>query len=1293
MGQHFEDVDELERAYPMWQRRAERDACGTGFVADLGGRASHEVLREALYAVSNLAHRGAVDADRKTGDGAGVMFGLPQLFFCEEYARLSGEDPGARRAAVGVFFLPEAGTRAYPQAKALVERELERRGLTSWAWRHVPMHTEVLGAKARQTLPDIEHLILMVDPWTDIHTVERRLWALRRTIEQAASAEDLPLYVASMSCRTIVYKGLMIAPMLADVFVDLGRESIETSFAVFHQRYSTNTLPTWNLAQPFRRVAHNGEINTLDGNHFWAEVRSAQRRASVWRDDEGRGQRWPLLPEGASDSACLDAALELLTLSGRSLPHAMAMLVPAAQDTDPQADPDLAAFYDYHACVTEPWDGPAAVVFADGDIVGASLDRNGLRPLRYKLMREGMIVVGSEAGVLDLPEARVQARGRLGPGQMLAVDLVRGRLHGDEAIKRTLSRTRPWRAWIERGLGRLKPAPEPAAQIAQLGDRGRLERAALQNVFGYSAEERRFLFEPMAREGDEPIGSMGDDTPLAVLSRQPRLVCTYFKQRFAQVTNPPIDPIREAASMDLRVVLGARPDWLEEIPEHAEKLMLSGPVLTRAELAGVEAHFEGRAARLDAVWSVEQGPAGLRPALRQLCERAGRAVDEGAEVLILSDLGVDAHMAPMPMLLVVGAVNHYLRRVGKRHQASLVVESGEPREVHHIATLIGYGAAAVQPWLAEWTIADEIAGEDEECAPLIERWRAVLRKGLLKVMAKMGISVLRGYHGAQLFEAVGLGDEVIRACFTGTPSQVGGVGFERLGAEALARHARGTTHERAGRLDDQGHFRFRRSGELHAWSPKMLRAIKLMQRAEDPAPHYAEYVAAAHGRDPISLRDLMEWAPPGEPVPLEQVEPARAIATRFTSAAMSLGSLSPETHHTLAVAMNRLGGKSNTGEGGEDPRYYDEGPAEAIAKIKQVASGRFGVTTEYLMRAEEIEIKMAQGSKPGEGGQIPGHKVTGLIARLRRSVPGVALISPPPHHDIYSIEDLAQLIWDLRQVNPRARICVKLVAEAGVGTIAAGVAKAGADTILISGHDGGTGASPLSSIKNAGLALGAGLSEAQQVLMLNGLRGRVLLRTDGGLRTGRDVVIAALLGAEEYNFGTAALVALGCRTCASATRTPARSASPPSARICAQRFDGDADQLVAFLLAVAERGARAPGRAGRALARRGHRPGRALRRRALPDHPKAASVDLSALLPAPGGVPRRHDPTLSAPREPTLNDRIALEVSEAIECGVPVRARYKVRNTDRTVGARAAGKIAARWGLEGLPEATIRLDF
>ncbi len=1281
-------------SYPLYDDAYEHDACGVGFVASLEGETSHTILKEALFALGGLVHRGAVDADGRTGDGAGVMLNVPTAFFEAEYARLGGVPLAGRTLAVGTFFLPDAGTRDYVRARALIAQALEERGLVDSVWREVPVRSSVLGEKARRTMPEIEQLIVpcLSGEW---RAIERDLYIVRRVIERRALASGLELYVSALSSRVLIYKGLVLANQLAAAFPDLQDVRFTTTFAMFHQRYSTNTAPAWALAQPFRRLAHNGEINTIDGNRFWSSVRDAMAPEGPWGARDA-AEVAPLIdPTMASDSAGLDAALELLAVSGRSLAHGLTMLMPSAWQAREDLSDEMRAFFAYHACVNEPWDGPAAVTFADGALVGAALDRNGLRPSRYTITDDGILTLGSEVGVLGRDASRVVERGRLGPGEMIVVDLADGRLYRDAELKEVLAARHPYGAWLEAHLTTLEPATEPLAQVVE-SDTAPL--GALQNAFGYSAEELKFVFTPMARESKQPTGSMGDDTPLAILSRLPRLPSSYFKQRFAQVTNPPIDPIREAAVCEVDVLLGRTRDWLVEDPLHAQKLRLDSPVLSMRELEAARDHFGARAVELDATWA-PSGDAShgerLRARIEALCDEAVAAARANSEVLVLTDRATGAERVPVPAPLLVGALNHALRREGLRHVVDLIVDSGFPREVHHVAVLLGYGASAVCPYLAERTIAVELADPLEDAGALFARRRGALDHGLPTGMSRRGVSVLRSYQGAQIFEAIGVSDEVVALCFTGTPARLGGATFETFAAEALERWSRGFAHERADRLDDQGHFRFRRGGELHAWSPAMLRAMKKFSAAYDPA-RYEEFRAAATSRDPISVRDLLDFVEAREPVPLDEVEPAAAICRRFTSAAMSLGSLSQETHETLAIAMNRLGAKSNTGEGGEDPaRYARRSPGrDAVAKIKQVASGRFGVTTEYLMRAEEIEIKMAQGSKPGEGGQIPGHKVTGLIARLRRAAPGVPLISPPPHHDIYSIEDLAQLIWDLREVNPDARICVKLVAEAGVGTIAAGVAKAGADTILISGHDGGTGASPLSSIKNAGAPWELGLAETQQTLARGGLRGRVLLRTDGGLKTGRDIVIAALLGAEEYNFGTAALVALGCRyvrQCHSNTCPVGIATQREDLRA---KFDGDADQLVAYLMAVA-------GEARGWLARLGARSideivGRVelLRRKKIPGHSKAALVDVSALLAAPAeGAARKQDPTWHAERDSGLNACIVGDHEAALRAGRPVRAAYHVRNVDRSVGANASGLITKVHGPEGLADGTVQFEL
>lgn len=1274
------------KAFPLYDAALEQDACGVGFVAHLDGSQSCEPLREALFALSHLEHRGARDADRKTGDGAGVMFQVPQAFFRDEYRRLTGDDPGVHRMAVGMCFLPDAGTRSYSRSKAVIKQTLIDHGFSSFVWRTVPIRHDLLGDRAMETLPEIEQVLLLIEPWLEESDVERRLFLLRRDIESRLNEARLQsAYIASLSSRTIIYKGMLSASSLGDFYTDLRNGRMVSAFAIFHQRYSTNTFPSWSLAQPFRRVAHNGEINTLSGNRLWTKVRSALLTGSSWH--RSRDLLDPILPEQTSDSANLDAILELMALSERSLPHSLAMLMPSAWESRDHWPEDVRAFYQYHACIMEPWDGPAAVVFGDGKFVGACLDRHGLRPARYKITHDNLIVLGSEVGLLDTHESRVVERGRLGPGQMVVLDVTHGKLYFDKDVKDTLAAARPYKAWLDARLVHLDDVQ--SEKVSLLASVDAQDLTARQAAFGYSAEEAKFIFEPMAIEGKEPVGSMGDDTPLSILSHLPRVLSTYVRQRFAQVTNPPIDSIRERSGMSLDVVIGPQLDWLAVDPEHARKFILPSPFLHDRSLGAITAHYAGAVSILETVFGLEES---LDHALIALCQSAQDRVLSGAKVLILSDRHlVDQHHVPIPPLLAIGAVHHHLCRAKLRHKVSLIVQSGEPRDVHHMATLLGFGASAVHPYLAHEIIAHQLSNEEHAPDALITTYNQVLDKGLLKVMAKMGISTLRSYCGAQLFEIIGLSHDVVERCFTGAPSVLGGLAFEHIEQDARRRHGAGFEQENK-RLQDQGMYRFRRGGERHGWSPQMLKAIKKF-RASLAQEDYDHYAQAATQGPPNAIRDLLVWKRGINAVPLEDVESVDAICARFTSAAMSLGSLSPEAHRTLVRAMNIIGGKSNTGEGGEDPAYYSDGPRDAIARIKQIASGRFGVTTQYLMHAEEIEIKMAQGSKPGEGGQIPGHKVSAYIAGLRRSVPGQPLISPPPHHDIYSIEDLAQLIDDLRQVNPGARIGVKLVAERGVGTIAAGVAKAGADVILISGHEGGTGASPLSSIKNAGSPWELGLAETQQILVRNNLRGRVLLRTDGGLKTGRDIVIAALLGAEEYNFGTAALVALGCRyvrQCHSNTCPVGIATQREDLR---ERYDGDVDQLVAFLRSLAEH-------VRQILAYMGKRSlqeiiGRTDLLRARPDleHERAALLDLKVLMPRPTKhqVIRR-DPNYERFSEPTLNERIVRDMAQAVDQARPAHAMYDIRNTDRTVGATLAGVIASRYG-ETMTPGTIHLTF
>ncbi|MDQ7829717.1 MAG: glutamate synthase large subunit [Armatimonadota bacterium] len=1245
----------------------EHDACGVGFVARLDGP-RHEVLGAALRAVARMSHRGAVSADGKSGDGAGVLTQLPYRLLRRDL-RLEGIPD--QDLAVGMLFLPPRGTDA---ARAAVEAAASAEGLAVLGWRAVPVEPEALGEHARATQPVIEQVVLGRGTHGDA-AFARALYLCRRGIERRWREAGVDGYVVSLSHRTLVYKGLFVSPQLPRFYPDLTDPCYETALAVFHQRYSTNTFPSWRLAQPFRYLAHNGEINTLQGNVLWTRAREATlRTAPPWRE------RWadlvPLLTDGASDSAHLDGVLELLVLSGLGLLRALAMLVPQAWELVEDLDPHLRAFYAYHACLTEPWDGPAALAVSDGALVAGALDRNGLRPARYTVTADGLVVLASEAGVLEVEPERVLEKGRLGPGQVLAVDTARGRVLHDDAVKGALAREHPYLRWIA-PLGRL---PEPRACGPAPAPSQRLRR--LQRLFGYTVEDVEWVLRPMATEGKDPVFSMGDDTPPAVLAQRPRLLYAYFRQRFAQVTNPPIDPLRERSVMALATLLGPRGGWLGDGPR--EGLMaLDSPLLEPAQLAWLRREAPCGVASLEACFRPAAQPLGA--ALDDLCAAAVRAVTAGAGILVVSDAAVDAERVPIPMLLAVAAVHHRLVDAGLRMRTSLVAETGEARDIHQIAALLGYGTQAVCPYLAFATVASVPDGA--------AAYRRAVEAGLLKIMAKMGISTMLGYQGAQVFEAVGVDPALVERYFPGTPARLGGLGLDDLAAETVARHAQAFAPGGEA-LEDVGLVRFRRTGEYHAFNPYVVKRLHQAARTGDRAA-FAAFSRLVDGRPPAALRDLLAFVE-RPPVPLEEVEPAEAIVRRFVTAAMSHGALSREAHEAIAIAANRIGARCNSGEGGEDPARYRPRPdgESANSTVKQIASARFGVTPAYVMSAAELEIKMAQGSKPGEGGQLPGHKVSAEIAAIRRAQPGITLISPPPHHDIYSIEDLAQLIYDLKRLHPEARVAVKLVAEAGVGTVAAGVAKGFADTVHISGHDGGTGASPLDSIKHAGVPWELGLAETQRLLVENGLRGRVRLRVDGGLKTGRDVVIAALLGADEFAFGSSVVVALGCvmtRECHLNTCPVGVATQREDLR---RKFTGTPERVAAYLLGVAEevRGH---------LAALGARTldeviGRVEWLRPAPrDHPRAARVDLRELLTPPAAPgPRRCVQPRNVRAEPAgLDDRLLARVWPRVQRGETVRAAYPIANTDRTVGARLAGRIAWELGEHALPEGQVRLTF
>ena len=1287
-------------AYPnlpnsLYRPEFEHDACGVGFVANTNGRREHRIVEFALEALNSLSHRGALDADAKTGDGAGVLTQLPRAFFKREAEKLGFRPVAEADIAVGFLFAPAGNDRVVQQCKQFIEEACAQYGVGFLGWRPVPTQPRCLGDKARATMPEMLQCLLARGPgWSD-EGFERKLYLARNHAERAAMSGQIPgFYCPSFSSRTIVYKGLFNAPQLPKFYSDLRDPLFVTALALFHQRYSTNTFPTWHLAHPFRMLAHNGEINTLLGNKNWTRAREKELTSTVWGEEISTLH--PIIQPGGSDSAALDNALEALQLSGRHLLHGITMLAPEAWENMEDMDPQLRAYYQYHACLNEPWDGPSAVVFSDGRTVGATLDRNGLRPARFKRYEDGLIILGSEVGVVALDETKVVEKGRLGPGRILAIDTETGELLGNDAVKRFVSSLRPYGDWV---AANLIPLSAFADASPEAPDSVNVQDLTLQQVaFGWDQEQVEDLLKPMATQAAEPIGSMGDDTPIAVLSRRPRLLYDYFKQLFAQVTNPPIDSIREKVVMSLNTSLGPCLSWFEETPEHARQVKLDSPFLFSSELESIRCLSQPwfRSATLAAHFPAAQGAAGLEVALTALCNEADRLVDAGVSILILTDRGVDAAHVPIPLLLAMGAVHHQLIRSGRRLRCSILCESGEARDVHHFAALFGFGASAVHPYVALDTIRDAVeAGKYGEITveTAVKNFRKAIESGLLKVMAKMGISTLASYRGAQVFEAIGVGQEVIDRCFFGTVSQIGGVGLPEIAHDALRRHSAAYAVPEAAALDVGGSYRVAKGGrgESHAFNPQVVatlhRFLKTGKRDE-----FVKYMETVNNREPISPRDLLTLKKAATPVPIDEVESVEEIRRRFTTAGMSLGALSPEAHECLAIAMNSIGGKSNSGEGGEDPARYSN---ERNSAIKQVASGRFGVTPAYLASAQEIEIKMAQGAKPGEGGQLPGHKVTPLIAQLRFSVPGVPLISPPPHHDIYSIEDLAQLIYDLKQVNPRAKVCVKLVACAGVGTIAAGVAKAYADVILISGHDGGTGASPLSSIKNTGGPFEFGLAEAQQTLMLNDLRSRVVLRTDGGMKTGRDIVIAALLGGEEFNFGTAALVAAGCamfRVCHLNTCPVGVATQKEELRL---KFRGKPENLVAFFNGVAQE-------VRELLATLGCRRldevvGRTdlLERRPLTDfpedlRPKLASLKLDRLLhqvDPSGTIPRIHTRERNERfGDSSLDDKILTDARVALQGKGVAKVNYKINNTRRNIGTKVSGLIGYTYGDRGLPE-------
>jgi glutamate synthase domain-containing protein 2/glutamate synthase domain-containing protein 1/glutamate synthase domain-containing protein 3 len=1281
----------------------EHDACGIGFVVHTKGRKSHDIILKGIQILVNLTHRGACGCDPDTGDGAGILIQIPHEFYDRETRKLGFTLPEPGQYGMGLVFLPvEPRTRL--QCEGVLERIAREEGLTVLGWRDTPVQKDAIGRLARASQPYIEQVFLGAGPDMDHGTLERKLYVVRKRAESEVAAFESKdksfFYIPSLSTRTVVYKGLLLAPQIAHFYRELSDPDVISALCLVHQRFSTNTFPNWQLAHPFRYVCHNGEINTLKGNVAWMHARQSILGSPLFGEDIKK--LFPIIAPGGSDSASLDNAVELLMLAGRGLPHVMTMLIPEAWDADPTMHPDKRAFYEYHASLMEPWDGPAAVAFTDGRAIGATLDRNGLRPARYLVTKDDLVIMASETGVLPVKPEEVRYRGRLQPGRMLLVDTEEGRIVPDEEVKRRLYSRQPYAEWIREHQVQIDTLPEPprvfTADFSTL-----LQR---QRAFGYTDEDLRMLLTPMASSGQEPVGSMGTDTPLACLSAKPQLLFNYFKQLFAQVTNPAIDSIREELVMSLVSYLGTERNILDETPQHCHTLKMPHPILTNRDLEKLRRVSSGDflATTLPMLFRVDGGAKELERALDGLCRRASLAIKSGYTVLILSDRGMDDEYAPIPSLLAMTAVHNHLVREETRTQVALIIESGEPREVMHFALLIGYGASAVNPYVAIETLED-MAGKgllapDATFESALKNYKKSVNKGLLKVFSKMGISTLQSYRGAQVFEAIGLNRATIEKYFTGTASRIEGVGLDVIAEESRRRHAFGMRRVTSSELELEsgGDYHFRADGEHHLINPQTISKLQQAVRQSN-FETFREFTRLVdeQNRQLCNLRGLLDFKENSRPVPIEEVEPARDIVKRFTTGAMSYGSISKEAHETLAIAMNRMGGRSNTGEGGEDEARFQPEPNGDLRRsaIKQVASARFGVTTNYLVNADELQIKVAQGAKPGEGGQLPGHKVDEVIAKVRHSIAGVQLISPPPHHDIYSIEDLAQLIFDLKNVNPRAAISVKLVAEVGVGTVAAGVAKAHADLVLISGYDGGTGASPLTSIKHAGIPWELGLAETQQVLVMNDLRSRIRVQVDGKLQTGRDVAIAALLGAEEFGFSTAPLISMGCimmRKCHLNTCPVGIATQDPDLR---KKFQGSPENVINYFFYVAEE-------LRELMARMGFRTvnemiGRVdmLRKRET-DHWKARHLDFSSILHNPA-VPTRIGRRATLAQDHGLDNALDLTLIEhckpAIENRTPVEGRFRIRNVHRTVGAMLSGEIARRHGSEGLPDNTIRLQF
>ncbi len=1289
----------------LYQSRHEHDACGIGFVVNIKGRQSHKIVKQALTVLHNLDHRGATGSEPNTGDGAGILMQIPHKFLDHHCRGLGIDLPQPGQYGIGMIFLPPDRKNRLPCEK-VIEQIVEEEEQEVLGWRKVPTDNSYLGQSAIDAEPSVRQLI--IGRSDDIETeldFERQLYIIRRRAAKAIEDSDLTdkdyFYIPSLSSRTIIYKGMLTPTQLKDFYPDLTDPKIESAVALVHSRFSTNTFPSWELAHPYRYLIHNGEINTLRGNQNAMHARQAQLSSHIFGDDLEKIK--PIIQEYGSDSAKFDNCLEFLRLSGRSLPHAMMMMIPEPWEKHENMDDEMKAFYEYHSCIMEPWDGPASIAFTDGKIVGATLDRNGLRPSRYYVTNDDTVVLSSEVGVLDIPAEDIIYKDRLQPGRMLLIDTEEGRIKSDEEIKHEIATEHPYREWLDNNLVQFHKLSDNYKDELDLEHEDIIHR---QKVFGYTYEDLNVNIGPMAEDMLQPVGAMGNDAPIAVLSNKPQLLYNYFKQLFAQVTNPPIDPIREELITSTETTLGSEGNILDPSPESCRQIKLETPILINDEVAKLkEIQLSGfKSKTLPILFDVDKGGKGLEQALDDLFEAADEAIENGTNILILSDRDFNKNKAPIPALLAVAGLHHHLIRSGTRTEVGLVLESGEPRETHHFCALLGYGVEAINPYMAYESLYDliEEGHLDLSFQHAQRRYKKAAVKGIVKVMSKMGISTVKSYRGAQIFEALGINKEVIDKYFTWTDSRIGGIGLDTIAEEARLRHQRAFPNYRTNGqvLDEGGEYKWRKGSEYHAYNPKTVHTLQLATKNGD-FQLYKEYAKLVDEQDdpPPNLRSLLEFNfENSESIPIEEVESVEEICKRFKTGAMSYGSISQETHVTLAIAMNRIGGKSNTGEGGEDPSRYEPEPNgdSKRSAIKQVASGRFGVTSEYLIESEEIQIKMAQGAKPGEGGELPGRKVYPWIAEVRLSTPGVGLISPPPHHDIYSIEDLAQLIHDLKNANREARINVKLVSAVGVGTIAAGVSKGRADVILISGHDGGTGASPQTSIKHAGLPWELGLSETHQTLVLNDLRSRVTLETDGQIKTGRDIAVAALLGGEEFGFGTSALVTLGCimmRVCHLNTCPVGIATQDPELR---EKFTGDPEYVVNFMKFVA-RDLR------EYMAQLGFRSvdemiGRVDKlKQKETDHWKGRHLDLSAILHRPevaDNVGTRCIACQNHGLDNAMDIQTLLDICDpALTEGKSVRATLPIDNTNRVVGTIVGSELTKQHGSDGLPEDTIHLKF